>query len=102
MARPRKYTDAEVAEYWLTHDSVEAGAWKGPPVRLEFDPGVERPTHVVTLHLPRRLLQDLKGLAKGRDIPYQSLIERLLADKVTELRRKPGSMRKSGRTRVVR
>jgi hypothetical protein len=90
MTRPREYTDAEVAEYWLTHDSVEEGFWKGPRVRLEFDPDVERPTQVITLRLPRRLLQELKVLAKDRDVPYQSLMKVLLAEKVTELRRRAG------------
>ena len=59
-------------------------------MRLEFDPDVERPTQSVTLRLPRRLLQELKVLAKDRDVPYQSLMKLLLAEKVTELRRKAG------------
>ena len=90
MTPRRKLTDAEVAEYWLTHDSADEVVWKGPRVRLEFDPDVERPTQSVTLRLPRRLLQELKVLAKDRDVPYQSLMKVLLADKVTELRRKAG------------
>jgi hypothetical protein len=90
MKQRRKYTDAEVAEYWLTHDSAGEIDWKGPRVRLEFDSDVERPTQLVTLRLPRRLLQELKVLAKDRDVPYQSLMKLLLAEKVTELRRKAG------------
>jgi predicted DNA binding CopG/RHH family protein len=42
----------------------------------------------VTLRLPRRLLQELRVLAKDRDVPYQSLMKILLAEKVAELRRK--------------
>ena len=53
-------------------------------------PTVERPTQPVTVRLPRRLLQELKVLAKDRDVPYQSLMKVLLAEKVTELRRKAG------------
>jgi len=59
----------------------------GPGVRLEFDPEVERPTQPVTVLLARRLLQELKVLAKDRDVPYQSLLKILLAEKVAELRR---------------
>ena len=56
-------------------------------MRLEFDPEVERPTQPVTVRLPRRLLQELRVLAKDRDVPSQSLMKVLLAEKVTELRR---------------
>jgi hypothetical protein len=88
--RKRKRTDAEVADYWLTHDSADEIDWSRPGVRLEFDAGVERPTHSVTVRLPRRLLQELKVLAKNRDVPYQSFMKVLLAEKVAELRRKAG------------
>jgi len=42
------------------------------------------------VRLPRRLLQELKVLAKDRDVPCQSLMKVLLAEKVNELRRKAG------------
>jgi predicted DNA binding CopG/RHH family protein len=87
MKRSRKVIETEVADYWLTHDSTEEIDWAAPLVRLEF---VERPTQPVTVRLPRRLLQELKVLAKDRDVPYQSLMKVLLAEKVTELRRKAG------------
>ena len=87
MARRRRASDADVAEYWLAHDSADEVDWSSPGVRLAFDPGVERPTRPVTIRLPRRLLQELRVLAKDRDVPYQSLMKVLLAEKVAELRR---------------
>ena len=60
-------------------------------MRIEFDPEGERPTRSVTLRLPRRLLQELRVLAKDRDVPYQSLMKVWLAEKVAELRRRKGS-----------
>lgn len=89
--RSRRPTDAEVASYWLEHDSADGVDWSRPGVRIEFDPGVERPTRSVTVRLPRRLLQELRVLAKDRDVPYQSLLKILLAEKVAELRRKRAS-----------
>jgi hypothetical protein len=83
-------SEADVADYWLTHDSAAEIDWRAPGVRLEFEPDVERPTQPVTIRLPRRLLQELKVLAKDRDVPYQSLMKVLLAEKVTELRRRAG------------
>ena len=88
MKKKRKVTDAEVADYWLSHDSAEEVDWAAPGVRLDFDDEVERPTRPVTLRLPRRLFQELRVLAKDRDVPYQSLMKVLLAEKVAELRRK--------------
>jgi len=82
----RPASEADVADYWLTHDSAEQVDWTKPSARIEFDPDVERPTRSVTLRLPRRLLQELRVLAKDRDVPYQSLMKVLLAQKVEELR----------------
>ena len=45
----RQRSKAEVAEYWLTHDSAAEVDWAAPGVRLEFDPEVERPTQPVTV-----------------------------------------------------
>ena len=90
MRKSRRQIETEVANYWLTNDSAEEIDWAAPRVRLELDANVERPTQPVTVRLPRRLLQELKVLAKDRDVPYQSLMKVLLAEKVTELRRKTG------------
>jgi hypothetical protein len=90
MKKSRRRSEAEVTEYWLTHDSTREVDWAAPGVRLEFDPEVERPTQPVTVRLPRRLLQEIRVLAKDRDVPYQSLMKVLLAEKVTELRRRAG------------
>jgi hypothetical protein len=89
--RSKKVREADVASYWLEHDSAAEVDWSRPGVRLEFDPAVERPTQPVTVRLPRRLLQELRVLAKDRDVPYQSLLKILLAEKVAELRRKRAS-----------
>jgi len=91
MKKKKQSRETEVADYWMEHDSVPEIDWSGPGVRLEFDPDVERPTRSVTLRLPRRLLQDLRVLAKDRDVPYQSFMKILLAEKVSELRRKKAS-----------
>jgi len=87
----KRSSDAEVADYWLQHDSAAEVDWSRRPLRIDFDPEVERPTRSVTLRLPRRLLQELRVLAKDRDVPYQSLMKVLLAEKVAELRRRKAS-----------
>ncbi len=91
MKKRKRSSDAEVADYWLQHDSAAEVDWSRRSVQIEFDPEVERPTRSVTLRLPRRLLQELRVLAKDRDVPYQSLMKVLLAEKVAELRRRKAS-----------
>jgi hypothetical protein len=91
MKKRKRVRESEVADYWLEHDSVPEIDWSRPGVRLEFDPEVDRPTRSVTLRLPRTLLQDIRVLAKDRDVPYQSFLKILLAEKVSELRRKKAS-----------
>jgi len=88
--RKKKAKESVLADYWLSHDSVGEIDWSADGVRLEFDPDVERPTRSVTLRLPRKLWQELRVLAKDRDVPYQSLMKVLLAEKVAEVRRKAG------------
>jgi hypothetical protein len=91
MRKGKPRSEAAIAAYWLEHDSADEIDWSGPGVRLEFDRDVERPTRSVTVRLPRRLVQELRVLAKDRDVPYQSLLKVLLAEKVAELRRKQAS-----------
>ena len=88
MKRQKKQNETDIATYWLEHDSVPEIEWSRPGVRLEFDPDVERPTRSITIRLPRRLVQALRVLAKDRDVPYQSLLKVLLAEKVAELQKK--------------
>jgi len=45
--RSKKVSDADVASYWLEHDSTDEVDWSRPGVRLAFDPAVERPTQPV-------------------------------------------------------
>jgi predicted DNA binding CopG/RHH family protein len=90
MKKRKRTSEGQVAAYWLEHDSAGLVDWSRAAVKLEFDPDVERPTRSITVRLPRRLFQELRVLAKDRDVPYQSLMKVLLAEKVAELRRKAG------------
>ena len=87
MTRRKAKSDAEVADFWLTHDSTTLIDWSAPGVTLQFDPDTDRPTQTVTLRLPRQLVRDLHVLAKKRDVSEASLVKILLAEKVAELRR---------------
>jgi len=91
MKKRHAKPEAEVAEFWLTHDSADRIDWSGEGVTLgaplRFAPDAERPTRAITVRLPRRLVQDLHVLAKTRNVSEAALVKMLLADKVAELRR---------------
>ena len=86
MKRQKAKSEAEIADFWLTHDSADLIDWSAPGVALQFDPDAERPTQTVTLRLPRQLVRDLHVLAKKRDVSAAALVKMLLVEKVAELR----------------
>lgn len=75
--------EAEEWEFWQTHDSTDYVDYgKAKRVPLEFDPNVETPVKLISIRLPREMLNQIKTMAAKRDIPYQSLIKMILADKL--------------------
>lgn len=79
---PEFKTEAEEREFWLTHDTTEYIDLSSP-IKLHF-PNLKFSTKTITLRLPASLLDSLKALANKRDVPYQSLMKILLAEKLNE------------------
>jgi len=78
---PKFITEDDEREFWTTHDSTDYIDWskatKNPAM-----PNLKPSTKPVTVRLPESLLVDLKTLANKQDIPYQSYMKMILADKV--------------------
>ena len=77
--------DTEDAErdFWATNDATEY---------LDFSqaeevvfPNLKPSTRAISLRLPVALIDRLKMLANKKDVPYQSLLKVLLAEKVDEV-----------------
>jgi tRNA A37 threonylcarbamoyladenosine synthetase subunit TsaC/SUA5/YrdC len=49
--------------------------------------GLQPSTEMISLRLPKALLDSIKAAAKARDVPYQSLIKQWLAERLVERRR---------------
>ena len=79
---PRFKSEDEEREFWATHDSTDYMDWK--KARLVVFPNLKPSTKTISLRLPETMLLDLKLLAHQRDVPYQSLIKILLAEKIRE------------------
>ncbi|MCR4319992.1 MAG: BrnA antitoxin family protein [Candidatus Brocadiaceae bacterium] len=79
---PKFRTEDEEREFWSTHDSTEYVDYsKAKKVLL---PGLKPSTRSISIRLPESLIERLKVLANERDVPYQSLLKILLAEKVKE------------------
>ena len=80
---PHFHNAAEEWTFWQTHDSTDYVDYsKENRVTIEFDPSVEAPVKLISIRLPRELLNRLRAMAAKMDIPYQSYIKMVLAEKV--------------------
>ncbi|MBI2901105.1 MAG: BrnA antitoxin family protein [Planctomycetes bacterium] len=79
---PRFRTEAEERTFWAAHDSADFLGWR--KARPAIFPNLRPSTRSISIRLPESLLEELKTLANKRDVPYQSLIKMILAQKVKE------------------
>lgn len=80
---PKFKNEAEEREFWHTHDTTEYFDYsKSNRVTIKFDTSVEEPVKLISIRLPRDMLNKLKVMATKRDVPYQSLIKMILAEKL--------------------
>ena len=79
---PRFKNEDEEREFWATHSLTDyLHIFK--PVKLDLS-RLKPTTRSITVRLPEMLLDDLRRLANKRDVPYQSLLKILLAQKLQE------------------
>ncbi len=73
-------TEAEERKFWQNHDSTEYVDWSKAQ-RVSF-PNLRLTSKPITIRLPDTLVDRLKIKAHQTDIPYQTLIKRILFDAV--------------------
>lgn len=80
---PKFKTEDDERDFWATHDATDY---------LDFSqaeeavfPNLKPSTRAISLRLPVALIDRLKMLANKQDVPYQSLLKVLLAEKVDEV-----------------
>ncbi len=74
-------TEAEERKFWQTHDSTEYVDWSKAQ-RVSF-PNLRLTSKPITIRLPDTLVDRLKIKAHQTDIPYQTLIKRILFEAVS-------------------
>ena len=92
MAKQRKKvpifkSEDEEREFWARHDSTDYIDHKKAK-RVQF-PNLKPSSRAISIRLPESLIENIKVLANREDVPYQSMMKVLLAEKVTEALRSP-------------
>lgn len=84
---PAFKNEDEEREFWATNDSTEFLDWSA--AKRAIFPNPKPSTKSISLRLPESILVGLKMLANKRDVPCQSLLKMLLAEKREEELRRP-------------
>lgn len=66
--------------FWEKHDSTAYLDWK--QAQRAVLPNLKPTTKTISLSLPQHLLNAIKAAANARDVPYQSLINVWLQEKL--------------------
>ena len=92
MSKPKQIpifkNEKEEREFWEKHDSSEYIDWEKAE-RAVF-PNLKPSTKTISLRLPEHVLDELKMIARKRDVPYQSLIKIFLNERLNEELRHSG------------
>ena len=77
---PKFTSEDQERAFWATHDSTDYVDWStAQPVVF---PNLKPSTETISLRLPASMLNGLKTIAHKRDIPYQSYVKMIIAEKI--------------------
>lgn len=80
---PRHKSEADMRDFWSRADATDYLDWS--KAEISFFPNLKPSSRTISLRLPESLLESIKVLANRQDVPYQSMLKILLAEKVREL-----------------
>lgn len=75
-------TEDEERRFWAKADTSQYFDWSTAQ-RVVF-PNLKYSTETISLRMPSSILDRIKAMANERDVPYQSFIKMVLADRVQE------------------
>ena len=81
-AVPKFKTEAAERVFWARHDSTAFVDYRKG--RRALFPNLRPSVKTISIRVPETLLQSLKTLAHKQDVPYQSLVKIILAERVEE------------------
>jgi predicted DNA binding CopG/RHH family protein len=77
---PKFTSEDQERDFWGMHDSSVYVDWK-QATRVAL-PNLKPSLKTISIRLPASMIEDLKGLANQRDVPYQSLLKVFLAERI--------------------
>lgn len=80
---PKFKNESEEREFWAKNDSADYIDWSNAPVNPAL-PNLNPSLRSISIRLPENMIYRLKEMANRRDVPYQSLVKMILAEKIKE------------------
>jgi predicted DNA binding CopG/RHH family protein len=79
---PKFKSEGRERAFWASHDSSDYLDWT--KAQRALLPNLKPSLRTISLRLPEALIARLKVLANKRDVPYQSLLKVLLAERLKQ------------------
>ena len=79
---PRFSSEDQEREFWAKKDSSKFIDWS--QVGSVSLPNLRPSTRTISIRLPEPMIDRLKVLANKRDVPYQSLLKRFVAERIED------------------
>jgi len=80
---PSFKNEEEEIKFWDKHDTTDYFDYDNP-IKLDLS-NLKPSTEKVTLRMTEWMLDDIKMLANRHDVPYQSMMKILLAEKLEDI-----------------
>jgi predicted DNA binding CopG/RHH family protein len=77
---PKFKNEEQERDFWASHDSVDYIDWR--KAKRVVLPNLKPSSQVISLRLPKPMLEQLKSLANKRDVPYQTLLKIFIAERI--------------------
>ena len=77
---PKFTGEDQERDFWAARDSTAYLDWK--KAKRVALPKLKPSLKTISIRLPAWMIEDLKGLANQRDVPYQSLLKVFLAERI--------------------
>jgi predicted DNA binding CopG/RHH family protein len=79
---PKFIDEKDEQKFWSSHDSAGYLDWN--KAKNASFPNLKPTLRSISIRLPEMMIQNLRTIAKKRDVPYQSLIKTVLQDRIDE------------------
>ncbi|MBN1399065.1 MAG: BrnA antitoxin family protein [Bacteroidetes bacterium] len=79
---PKFKSEDEERKFWAKHSPLDYIDRKN--IHPAVFPNLKPSSRTISLRLPEALVESIKVLANRKDVPYQSMLKMLLAEKVRE------------------